>query len=265
MRDVVDGEQHVSVDALTPAPLSRNAPMSASSTGAAGTSLYCVARRVSSSMLPGRGDFAAAKDGHVIARQLDLGQQMRVEQDGRAVRGRFGAQDVADLAAADGIDAVGRLVEQQHVRRMQQRDGDAEALRHPLRILLDADVDPLRDAQLFQQLQRTALDRGVVHAGHLPEDRQRLPRGEVAGDFVPLGQVTDAAAALGIAGRQSAEARFAGGGAGEVEQDLDGRRFAGAVRAEKAEQLAFADAEVDAVQRGDPRASDRRPVLLFEA
>ena len=213
----------------------------------------------------GRGHFAAAENRHVIAGQLDLGEEMRVEQHGRSVRGGFGAQDVADLAPADRIDAVGRLVEQQHVRRMQQRDGDAEALRHPFRILLDADVDPLRDAQFLQQLQRTALDRGVVHAGHFSEDGQRLPRGEIAGDLVPLGQISDAAAAFGISGRQSAETRLAGGGAGEVEQDLDGRRFAGAVRAEETEQLAFTNAEVDAIQRRNSRPPDRRPVLLFEA
>ena len=82
---------------------------------------------------------------------------------------------------------------------------------------------------------------GVVQAGHLSEDPQRLTRREIARDLVALGQIADAAAALGIAGRQAVEARFAGGGAGEVEQDLDGGRFAGAVRAEKAEQLAFAN------------------------
>ncbi len=114
-------------------------------------------------------------------------------------------------------------------------------------------------------VQRTAFDRDVVEAGHLAEDPQRLACGQIAGDLVALGQITDTAAALRIASRQAVDAGFAGGGTREVEQDLDCSRFAGAIRSQKAEEFPFADGEVDAIQGGDPRTADRRPVLLFEA
>src|SRR5437588_8760962 len=189
---------------------------------------------------------------------------MRVEQHGAAI-GCFVLQQVANLAAADRINAVGGLVEQQHVRRVDERAGQAEPLRHPLRELLDAHVDPLLDAQLLEQLRAAALDLLRLHPRHAPEDRQRLPRREVAGDLMPLRQVPHAAPALRIAGWQAADARLAAGGAGEAEEDLDGGRLAGAVGAEQAEHLAGPNREVDAVERRDARGAQRAAIDFPEA
>src|SRR5258708_5931085 len=112
MRDVVDGQQHVSVDALhAGAAFTKRADERViDRRGGNELVLRLTARQLFDAS--GRGNFAAAKNGYAIAGQLDLGQEMRVEQDGCSVRGSLAAQDVADLAAADRIDAVGRFIKQ---------------------------------------------------------------------------------------------------------------------------------------------------------
>src|SRR5207244_5967971 len=92
-----------------------------------------------------------------------------------------------------------------------------------------------------------------------------LPGGSVSGNLVPFREIADPAPALGIAGREIADPRFAGGGASEIEKDFDGGGLAGAVRTEEAEHLAGGDREVDAVQRGDPRAAETAAIDLPEA
>ena len=52
-----------------------------------------------------------------------------------------------------------------------------------------------------------ALQLGRRHARHPPEDRERLAGRQVAREAVPLGEVADAAAALGIGDGQAEEAR----------------------------------------------------------
>src|SRR5438105_6659376 len=137
---------------------------------------------------------------------------------------------------------------------MDQRGGQAEALGHALRELLHPHVDPLRELELLEELDAAGPDRLRFHPRHPAEDRQRLPRGQVVRDLVPLGEIPDAAPALGIGDREPADARAAGGRGGQAEEDFDRRRLAGAVRAEQAEELAGTDRDIDPVERHDAPA-----------
>ena len=55
-------------------------------------------------------------------------------------RARLGADQVAHPADAGRVEAVGRLVEDEHVRIAQQRGGDREALAHAHRVALHAPI-----------------------------------------------------------------------------------------------------------------------------
>ena len=89
----------------------------------------------------------------------------------------------------------------------------------------------------FSRSSMLRLDRRGVEARHPPEDRQRLPRGQIARDLVSLREIADAAAALRIGDRQAGDAHGAGRRSGKAQKDLDGGGLAGAVRAEEPEHL----------------------------
>ena len=73
----------------------------------------------------------------------------------------------------------------------------------------------------------------------------------VAGELVIFGQVADAPAHVGGAGRLAEQRGLAVGLLGDAEEDLDERGLARAVLAEQAVDLALLDRERDALERLD--------------
>ena len=80
----------------------------------------------------GRDDPAVVDDRDPVAQPLDLAQEVRVEEDGRAARLRL-ADDGADVVAAHRIERGRGLVEDDERRVAEQRGAEAEALLHALR------------------------------------------------------------------------------------------------------------------------------------
>src|SRR5262249_60532495 len=95
---------------------------------------------------------------------------------------------------------------------------------------------------------------------HPPEDLDRLAPGEIAREPMPLGQVPDAAAALGIRRGPPEEASLPCRRLRQAEQDLDGRRLARAVWAEQAEELPGSHCDIDPRQRPDPSRPHAGPL-----
>ena len=83
---------------------------------------------------PLRHDLAAADEHHLVGDHLDLVQQVRGQQHGPAPGGE-GAEQAAHPVDAGGVQAVDRLVEDQHGRVTHERVGDAEALAHAQRVV----------------------------------------------------------------------------------------------------------------------------------
>ena len=81
---------------------------------------------------PGGDDPAVVDDHDVVAHQLDLREQVRVEQDGGAARAQL-LEQRPDDAPAGRVERARRLVEQQEPRRADQRLRDPEPLLHALR------------------------------------------------------------------------------------------------------------------------------------
>lgn len=72
-------------------------------------------------------DAAAIDDRDPLAKSLDLGEQVRVEEDSDALRLQ-GLENPPDVDAANGIDAIGRFVQDQQVRLVQQGLRQTDAL-----------------------------------------------------------------------------------------------------------------------------------------
>ena len=72
-------------------------------------------------------------DDEVVGHQRDLGEEVAADEDRLAVAGK-GDEHVADPAHAFGVEAVGRLVEDQRVGIAEQHAGEPEALAHAERV-----------------------------------------------------------------------------------------------------------------------------------
>ena len=86
---------------------------------------------------PLRHDLAATDEHHLVGDHLDLVQQVRGQQHGPATGGE-GAEQAAHPVDAGGVQAVDRLVEDEHGRVTHERIGDAQALAHAQRVVAHA-------------------------------------------------------------------------------------------------------------------------------
>src|SRR5258708_36713177 len=92
------------------------------------------------------------------------------DEDAEAGAGET-AEQVPDLADAGGVEAVGRLVEDEQLRPSEESLGDAETLAHPQRVRADALVEPVREGHELGH----ALDLVVRHSQHAREVLEVLP------------------------------------------------------------------------------------------
>ena len=84
----------------------------------------------------GRDELAPRDDADAAAQQLGVREDVRAEQHRAALVAQV-QDDVAHLAAADGIEARHRLVENHELGIVDERLREADALHHPLRVLPD--------------------------------------------------------------------------------------------------------------------------------
>src|ERR1700730_205165 len=88
------------------------------------------------------GDHPAVVDhGHAVADHLDLGQQVRVQENGAAPLAEV-VEDLTDVVPPDRVEGAGRLVEEDQVGRTQQSDAQPEALLHALGVGSDSGALP---------------------------------------------------------------------------------------------------------------------------
>ena len=184
---------------------------------------------------------------------------MRVEEDRHAARLLF-AEQTPHLGAAERIDAVGRLVEDEQLRSAEEGRGEAEALAHALRepadfavrIVLEADADELAAGVVVAS-------RQALEAGDAREEGERRRR---VRQMQALRQVADARAHRRIFGIAVEDLHGARGGSDDAEERLDEGRLARAVQADEPEGDAALDGEIDAAKRG-PRAATEGARIRF--
>ena len=92
------------------------------------------------------------KHDHPVAQLLDLGKQVAGEEDGQPLLRRQLAQQDAQPVYAVGIQAIGRLVEDQQPGPSEHGLGEGEALAHahriPLHFVVGALGHPYRAEEL---------------------------------------------------------------------------------------------------------------------
>ena len=140
-----------------------------------------------------------------------------------------------------GIEAGRRLVQEEHLRTMDEPEGDVEPPLHAARVASHDAVGRVGEPEQIQQLADPRLEsadaRALRHVADCPPD------GICLGDDVVAGHLGPAR----IRRRQRRE-------------HLDRRRLAGSIRAEQPEELAGVDAEADSVERPNRAVALAQPL-----
>ncbi len=183
-------------------------------------------------------------------------------------------EDPPEVPPRDRVHAVGGLVQQQDLRRVDQRAGQAQLLFHSARELVGQPVLERGEVAETQQ----ALDaRRPLLARDLEEVRveeEVLQHGEVAVETEALGHVRDTVLdrlglrSNGVAGDERVALRRSQ----DPRQHPQGRGLPGAVRTDQPEQFPARDREGEVIHGGDgsepPRQIpdlDRRPLVALKS
>ena len=155
--------------------------------------------------------------------------------------------------AAARVEAGRRLVEEEHRRPGDQRGGEVEAAAHAARVRADESAAGLGEVERREQLVRPLARRPAAEVVEAADHLEVLEAGQVLVHGRVLAGEPDALAHLAASRTTSKPATRAVPSSGREQrrQDPDGRRLAGAVRAEQAEDGPGRDEQVDAVERDD--------------
>ena len=187
-----------------------------------------------------------------VADALDLAEQVAGDDD-RDPELRAGPLDEREHLVATGrIEAVGRLVEQQQSRPVDERLGELDPLLHPGRIPADRPVALLVEPDVAQDLGGAFARRGAREAGHARHLGDEVGRRGVRREAVVFGHVADELADrralranVEVHHRRLARRRFE-----QAEQDLEQRALARPVGTDQADDPGL-EVEGQAVERGD--------------
>ena len=158
-------------------------------------------------------------------------------------------EDAPEVDARLRVDAGRRLVEEEHLRLVDERAGDHQPLREAAGELEDHRAGAVGERELLEQLVRPRAGLRARHAEEAAVVVEVLPDGERAVERVRLRDDAD----LALDGGRVAPDVEAGDERPALRRDdrrrqhPDRRRLAGPVRAEQAEELAAADLEVEPV------------------
>jgi hypothetical protein len=129
-------------------------------------------RSASWAIVPCPDQPTGGEDADAVAHGLDLVEQVAREQDRHPALLDEGAEQLEDLRDAEGVDRRRRLIEDEHIRVLDQRVGDAEALDHAAGVGLDPVVGAVGQADLLEH----RIDR-LVHLGLVePVEARRVRR-----------------------------------------------------------------------------------------
>ncbi len=196
---------------------------------------------------------SAVDDDDVVAGALQLAQEVRGDEDGDAEVGPDAADQSEHLVAADGVEAVRRLVEEDQLRVVDQGLGELHPLLHARRVAAHGAVALLVQADVAQGVGGPLTGGGRGQPGHPRHVDDELGRRDVRREAVVLRHVSDALTDLG-AGGPDVEAQDLGvalRGGGEAEQNLDHGGLAGSVGTHKSGHTG-PDVQGEPVKRGHP-------------
>ena len=196
-------------------------------------------------------DPPAVDDRELRRQPVGLLEVVRGQQDRHALLAREPLDLRPHLGARLGVEPGGGLVEEQHLRAVEQAHGDVEPALHAAGVGLHLARGGVGEPEALERLGHPALQLGAGDPVELALDHEVLAAGGVGVDAVLLAHDADRMADAHRLGEdvETGHAGAARVGAGEGGEDADGGALAGAVGAQQAEHGARLDLEVEAVER----------------
>ena len=151
------------------------------------------------------------------------------------------------------VETGGRLVEQQHLRLVDQAAGDGEPALHAAGQRVDLGVAPVAELHEVEQLLGPLPDNRLGQPEVAPVDQQVFPDGQLHVQRVLLRDHAEPAPDPGaVGGRiQTEDPQRAGGDRGDAADHPHRAALAGPVGTEEPERLAVPHLDVDPVHRGE--------------
>ncbi len=197
-------------------------------------------------------DLPVVDHGDAVTQLFGLVHVMRGQQDGLAHAYQI-LDDGANGSGAHRVDANGGLIEEDQIGVVQEHPRQVQALLHPIGIGLHAIVFPPGQAHQLQQLRDAPagiLRIEAVQLGKITQVIQAAQAG-IQAPAAPKGEANPMAHLARVFDQVHAEdAGLPAGGEQQCGKHFDRGGFAGAVRADEAEQLAGLDGEGYAFHSG---------------
>ena len=187
---------------------------------------------------PGGGDRALVHHNDLVAGVLDVGEQVRRENQVDAFVVREVAHELEHLVTAFRVHAVGRLVEEEQIGIVHQGLRELDALLHAGRVGLDVAVAGLTQTNVEQDFVSTLHRVDAGQAGQLAAIRDEGDGIHAGNMGVALRHVADAGADLERRLRDvdAEDTHAAALGHDEPEQRLDHRALAGTIGPQQADR-----------------------------
>ena len=163
--------------------------------------------------------------------------------------------DILHLAATDRIQSCRRLVEDDQIRIVDQRLGQADSTLHPFRKLAHRPCVGLAQADHLEQLSGSFAAFLFLKLEELSEKIECLLGIQKSVEVGLFGQVTDLRLGSHMTRRMAENLDMPLGGVEEPEQHLNGGRLPGSVGSQETENLTSANLEIDIVHRARLRSS----------
>ena len=148
-------------------------------------------------------DLAAADDGHPLREPVGLLQVVRGEQDGQILLHREAFHLDPHGGPRLGVEAGGRLVEEEHPRLVHEPERDVEAALHPAGVAARDAIGGVGEAEQLEQLVHALVQRRACHRVDPALQQQVLAAGRLPVDAGVLRDVADQVAdAVRMRGRR---------------------------------------------------------------
>jgi len=170
--------------------------------------------------IAGADDFAVLDEDHGIAGDFDFAEKMRVEKNSGAALSLV-ADDVADEAAAHGVEAGGGFVEEDEIRFVDESLGEADALHHALGKAAEPAVRMRSEADEIEIGGDAIAKLRGSKPGETAVEREEFARGEPVVKTKIFGKEADFAADFDIGERAAENLRATAGGLYEAEEHFD--------------------------------------------
>lgn len=212
--------------------------------------------------IAGANDFALLDEHDGIASNFDFTEKVGIEENGSAALALI-ANDVADEAAAHGVEAGSGLVEEDEFGLVNKSLGQTDALQHTFRKAAKTAVAMRCEADKIEEGGNAVAELRGSESAEPAMKREEFGSSQPVVETKIFGEEADLATDFDARERVIEDLRVAAAGLDKAEQHLDGGAFAGAVRAKKSEDLAATNLERKTTN-GNLRPEDLTKAMGFD-